>query len=92
MTLVPASAGTEGIISYRWVWYLLSLFVPFAGMLVALFLYDQEAWDVRKIGRNCLLITFVVWVLLPILVFLGILLILALAAAGVVSNALSPMD
>jgi hypothetical protein len=84
--------GIEGITSYRWVWYLLSLFVPFAGILVALFLYDQESWDVRKIGRNCLLIAFVVWILLPILVFLGMILIIAVAAAGVVSNAISPTD
>ncbi len=91
---VPAQAppSTDGITSYLWVWYLLSLFIPFAGILVALFLYDQDAWNVRKIGRNCLLITFVVWIFLPILFFLAVILIMAVAMAGVVSNAISPTD
>ncbi|HJT25157.1 MAG TPA: hypothetical protein VJ873_11325 [bacterium] len=86
--VVPA----DGITSYTWVWYLLSVFVPFAGILIALFLFDQENWHVRKIGRNCLLITFVLWILLPILVFMLVLLAVALAIASSVSNAISPTD
>ncbi len=89
---VPTPPSTDGVTSYRWVWYLLSVFIPFAGILVALFLYDQESWNVRKIGRDCLLITFVVWIFMPILTFLAILLVVAVAMAGVVSNAISPTD
>lgn len=83
---------SDGVTSYTWVWYLLSVFVPFAGILIALFLYDQDNWNVRKIGRNCLLIAFMLWVLFPIIVFMGILLIAVLAVAGTVSNAISPTD
>lgn len=91
---VPAApaGATDGITSYRWVWYLLSLFVPFAGILIAMFLYDQESWEVRKIGRNCLLIAFVLWILFPILAFMMVLLVLAVAVAGSVSDAVSPTD
>lgn len=85
-------APPDSITSYTWVWYLLSIFVPFAGILIALFLYDQDNWNVRKIGRNCLLITFVLWILLPILVFMVILLAIALGIASSVSNAISPTD
>jgi hypothetical protein len=89
---VAPAAATDGITSYRWVWYFLSFFVPFAGLLIALFLYDQESWEVRKIGRNCLLIAFVLWILFPILVFMMILLVLAVAMASSVSDAVSPTD
>ncbi len=89
---VAPSGATDGITSYRWVWYFLSLFVPFAGILIALFLYDQESWEVRKIGRNCLLIAFVLWILFPILVFMMILLAVAVAIASSVSDAVAPTD
>ncbi len=92
---IPAPVPTlapDGITSYTWVWYLLSVFVPFAGILIALFLYDQENWTVRKIGRNCLLIAFVLWILLPILFLMLALLITAIAVAGSVSDAVAPSD
>jgi len=82
----------DGITSYTWVWYLLSIFVPFAGVLIALFLYDQENWNIRKIGRNCLLISFVLWVLLPIFFFMLALLVVVIAVAGTVSDAVSPTE
>jgi hypothetical protein len=88
----PLSQTSDGVVSYTWVWYLLSVFVPFAGILIALFLYDQENWNVRKIGRNCLLIAFALWILLPILFFMMALLVTILALAGSVSDAVSPTD
>jgi hypothetical protein len=84
--------GSEGITSYRWVWYFLSLCVPFAGILIALFLYDQNSWEVRKIGRNCLLIAFILWILFPILVLMMVLFGIAVAVASSVSDAVSPTD
>src|SRR5271154_1674400 len=66
--VVPTSAA----ISLRWFWYLLSIFVPFAGILVALLLYDQDSREVRKVGRNCLLIGFLIWVLLPALALVAL--------------------
>jgi hypothetical protein len=74
------------------IWYFLSVVIPFAGIVIALFLYDQDSWKIRKIGRNCLLIGFLLWVLLPLAAFLAFLLLIALAIAGVVSNNLFPMD
>ena len=88
---VPTQAP-DGVTSYTWVWYFLSVFVPFAGILIALFLYDQQDWAIRKIGRNCLLISFVLWILLPILFLMLALLITALAVAGSVSDAVAPTD
>src|SRR5258708_13791226 len=89
---VAGTPGQDGIISYRWIWYFLSFFVPFAGILTALFLYDQESWEVRKVGRNCLLIGFLVWVVFPLAVFMGLLLLGMMAVAGAVSGAISPTD
>ena len=89
---VAPAAPPDGVTSYTWVWYLLSVFVPFAGIFIALFLYDQENWNVRKIGRNCLLIAFVLWILLPIMLSMLVLLVVALAVASTVSNAISPTD
>jgi ABC-type polysaccharide transport system permease subunit len=63
-----------------------------AGILVALILYDQDDREVRKVGRTCLLIGFLVWVVIPFLVFLGLLILGALAVAGLVFNVLSQMD
>jgi hypothetical protein len=83
---------TQNTLSGRWVWYLLSFFFPFAGMLAALFLYEEDSWEVRKIGRNCLLISFLVWIVLPFLLGLALLLFGALALAGIASNVLSPAD
>lgn len=63
-----------------------------AGILVALILYDQDDREVRKVGRTCLLISFLVWVVMPFLVFVGLLFLGALAVAGLASNVLSQMD
>jgi hypothetical protein len=90
--VVAETMGPDMAVSYRWVWYLLSFFVPFSGLLIALFLYDQDSREVRKVGRNCLLIAFLVWVLLPLLVFLALLLVSVLALADWVANIMSPTD
>ncbi|HTC19752.1 MAG TPA: hypothetical protein VK859_02825 [bacterium] len=90
--VVEPAVGQDMVLSYRWVWYLLSLFVPFAGLLIALFLYDQDSREIRKVGRNCLLIAFLVWVVLPLLVFLALLLVSVLALADWFTNIVSPTD
>ena|SRR5579872_5900425 len=81
----------NAITSFRWGWYLLSLFVPFAGIFVALLLYDQDSREVRKVGRNCLLIGFIIWIVFPVLMLLAFLLIGALAAFSWVSD-MMPAD
>jgi hypothetical protein len=85
--------GEQNVItSYRWGWYLLSLCVPFAGILVALILYDQDSREVRMVGRNCLFIGFIVWVVFPILVFVGLLFLGAMAALSWVSDMMPSTD
>ncbi len=79
------------ITSFRWGWYLLSLFVPFAGIFVALLLYDQDSRDVRKVGRNCLLIGFLIWVVFPLMMFLTFLFLGAIAAFSWASD-MMPTD
>jgi hypothetical protein len=80
------------ITSFRWGWYLLSLFIPFAGILVALILYDQDSREVRKVGRNCLFIGFFIWVVFPVLVILGLLFLGAMAALSWVSDMMPSAD
>jgi hypothetical protein len=79
------------VTSFRWGWYLLSLFVPFAGIFIALLLYDQDSREVRKVGRNCLLISFLIWVVFPVLMFLAFLFLAAIAAFSWVSD-MMPAD
>ena len=79
------------ITSFRWGWYLLSLFVPFAGIFVALLLYDQDSRDVRKVGRNCLLIGFLIWVVFPLLILLTFLFLGVMAAFSWASD-MMPTD
>ncbi|HUO58179.1 MAG TPA: hypothetical protein VMV05_08375 [bacterium] len=76
----------------RWAWYLLSTFVPFAGIFIALILYDQDSRDVRRVGRNCLFIGFIIWVAFPVLLILGLVLVGILSAASWVSDALPSAD
>ncbi len=95
----PASLGVEApvmeqdiALSYRWLWYLLSIFIPFSGMLIALLLYDQDSREIRKVGRNCLLIAFLVWVIFPLAVLFALLLAGVLAMADFFSDLVSPTD
>ena len=78
--------------SVRWAWYLLALLVPFAGIFIALILYDQDSREVRKVGRNCLFIGFLIWVAFPVLLFLGLVLMGVLSAASWVSDAMPSAD
>ena len=88
-----ASDGNRNVVtSYRWGWYGLSFFVPLAGILIGLFLYDQDSRDVRKVGRNCLFISFLVWVVFPILVVIVVLLFCALAVVSMISDMMPSAD
>jgi hypothetical protein len=90
------AGGTQGSLetveprSFRWLWYLLSLAVPFAGVVIGIFLYDHDSRSVRLIGRNSLLIGFVVWVLLPMALFVLLALLGAVAAMDWIANVLPP--
>ena len=84
--LSAAPAESNLVTSFRWGWYGLSLFVPFAGVLIGLFLYDQDSRDVRKVGRNCLFIGFLVWVVFPIVVMLIVGMFLGLALVSYVAD------
>jgi hypothetical protein len=70
------------VTSFRWGWYGLAFFVPFAGILTGLFLYDQDSREVRKVGRNCLFIGFLVWVVFPVLILLVVTVFFALTAVN----------
>jgi hypothetical protein len=86
-SLVETNESNGNLVtSFRWGWYGLALFVPFAGILTALFLYDQDSREVRKVGRNCLFIGFLVWVIFPVLIMLVVAAFLALAAANWVAD------
>jgi hypothetical protein len=76
--------------SFRWLWYLLSLAMPFAGVVIGIFLYDHDSRSVRLIGRNSLLIGFVVWVLMPLALILLVALLGAVAAMDWIANIVPP--
>jgi len=91
-SLEEARESSNLVTSYRWGWYGLSLLVPFAGIFIGLFLYDQDSREVRKVGRNCLFIGFLIWVLFPLLVLMAFFLIGTLAIFSWVSQALPSAD
>ena len=90
--LAVLEGQNDPITSYRWGWYLLALFVPFAGILTGLFIYDQDSKAVRKVGRNCLFIGFFVWVVFPLLILMVVGVFLAMAAASWVADMLPAAD
>ncbi len=85
-------ANRNLITAYSWAWYGFSLMVPFAGIFVALFLYDQDSREVRKVGRACLLISFVVWVVFPLLVLMSILILSTFALMSWISDMIPSAD
>lgn len=86
------SEAANLVTSLRWGWYGLSLLVPFAGIFIGLFLYDQDSREVRKVGRNSLFIGFLVWVVFPVLVFAALFLVGTLAIFSWISQALPVAD
>jgi hypothetical protein len=73
--------------AFRWLWYLLSLGVPFAGVVIGIFLYDHDSRSIRLMGRNSLLIGFVVWVLMPLALILLLAILFGVAAWDLIANA-----
>ena len=96
LRLKPPSlaAGTDPdsnlVTAHRWAWYALSFFIPFCGILVGLFLYDQDSREVRRVGRNCLLTGFLVWVVFPLAIAAALLLVMALTAMSLLGQVLQP--
>jgi len=90
--IIRSTEATESnrnlVTSFSWGWYGLALFVPFAGILTGLFLYDQDSREVRKVGRNCLFIGFLVWVVFPIIILLVVMAFLGLAAVNYLADAM----
>lgn len=85
-SMETTEANRNLVTSFRWGWYGLAFFVPFAGILTGLFLYDQDSREVRKVGRNCLFVGFLVWVVFPVLIMLVAAVFLALAAANWIAD------
>jgi hypothetical protein len=86
-----AAPETESnlVTSYRWAWVGLSVFIPFAGIFIGLFLYDQDSREVRKVGRACLFIGFLVWIVFPLAILTALFLVGMLALATLFSQAVS---
>jgi hypothetical protein len=87
-TTAPAPESNL-VTSNRWAWVGLSVFIPFAGIFIGLFLYDQDSREVRKVGRACLFIGFLVWIVFPLVVLTVLFLVGMLALATLFSQAFS---
>lgn len=72
----------DPIYSIRWGFYGASLFFPFAGIIIALFLFEKDSLEVRRVGRNCLLLSFLLWVLFPAFLLVVLLVFGATALLG----------
>ncbi len=89
---IGQEANQNLVTSFRWGWYGLSFFIPFAGIFIGLFLYDQDSREVRKVGRNSLLLGFLVWVVFPMFVLLGLVFLGTLTALSWLSDLIPPMN
>jgi len=89
-TAVPVAGAGDPTVSFRWGWYLLSVFVPFAGILFGIFFYGSESSSARRVGRTCLILGFVLWVVLPLAVGFLLILLGALTAMNFLSGLMPP--
>ncbi len=87
-----AVSAPNPIWANRFGWYLFSLFIPMAGILIGLFFYDQTSLEARKVGKQSLWIGFLVWVVFPLFILMALLFIVGLAAASWLSGATSSID
>jgi hypothetical protein len=78
-------------VGFRWGLYAAALLVPFAGIVVALFLFEAESMAARRVGRNCLLTGFLAWVLFPAMILALLVLAVLVAAAGFLAE-FAPLD
>jgi hypothetical protein len=53
----------------------MSVVVPLGGIFAGLFLYDSADPAARRVGRNCLMTGFTLWVLVPLLLAAAVLLL-----------------
>jgi hypothetical protein len=83
---------TGAAYALRWLWYLSALFIPFAGLAIAFLLYDRDSRKIRKVGRNCLLIGFLFWVLLPALVLIVLAVAAVLGLLSLAADLIPPSD
>jgi hypothetical protein len=81
----PVVVPPETVVTFRWPLYLASLSMPFAGIVIALFLIGSDSKPTREVARVCLWIGFLFWVLLPAF----LLFVLTLGAFTVLSGLLS---
>src|SRR6185295_1547235 len=89
---ISSESSDENLFTaYRWGWYFFSLMMPFAGIFIALLLFDQDSREVRRVGRNCLFVGFFIWVLFPVMVLMGLLFVGAMTAFSFVSD-MMPTD
>ncbi len=92
-TVHPELGANRNLVtSFRWGWYLLSLIIPFAGIFIGLFLYDQDSKEVRKVGRNSLLLGFLVWVAFPLFLFMALFFLGTMTALSWLSDVIPPMN
>jgi hypothetical protein len=87
----PALAPTETVVALRWPFYLFSVFVPFAGIVIALFLIGSDSKPVRRVAQVCLWIGFICWVLLPAFLLFVLIMVVLTALSGLLSG-LTPLD
>ncbi|HVM32040.1 MAG TPA: hypothetical protein VMU88_02835 [bacterium] len=86
----PLAQGEDHLVTgHRWAWYGMSFFIPWLGVFIGLFLYDRDSREVRQVGRNALLISFAIWVIFPLLLLAGLLLVGAVTLLQLFSQAFS---
>jgi hypothetical protein len=78
--------AADPVESFRWGWYFLSAFIPLAGILIGLFLYDRDSRAARRVGRNSLLTGFILWILLPLALSSLLVVLGAVSALGWISS------
>jgi len=87
----PAVVPTETVVAFRWPLYLASLSMPFAGIVIALFLIGSDSKPVRGVAQVCLWIGFLLWVLLPAFL-LFVLIVVALTTLSGFLSGLAPFE
>ena len=71
----PISSGM------RTLFYIVSFLVPLAGIILGIVFYTKSDAESKRVGKNCLIISIVVWVVVAVIVIVAYAILFSMLAS-----------